>query len=97
MSTIFGTDQIMHCAASWGGGVEDGAAPKIQGAKFFSFSEIRKATDNFSDANEIGVGGYGKVLKFCICYVIYKLKPHYMLLLIEVENSVFWLHLHFVW
>lgn len=50
--------------------MEDGAAPKIQGAKFFTFSEIRKATDNFSNSNEIGVGGYGKVLKVCICYII---------------------------
>ncbi|KAJ3669117.1 hypothetical protein LUZ60_011067 [Juncus effusus] len=50
--------------ASWGaGGEDDGTAPQLKGARFFSFAEIRKYTNNFSDSNEIGAGGYGKVYK----------------------------------
>lgn len=52
-------------AASWGGGKtgDSGGAPKLKGARWFSYAELKKATGNFSDSNEIGVGGYGKVYK----------------------------------
>ncbi|XP_028762891.1 probable leucine-rich repeat receptor-like protein kinase At5g49770 [Neltuma alba] len=37
--------------------------PQLKGARQFSFVEIKKCTTNFSQANEIGTGGYGKVYK----------------------------------
>ena len=48
--------------ASWeANGRDSGGAPKLKGARWFSFAEIKKVTNNFSDSNEIGTGGYGKV------------------------------------
>ncbi|OVA13682.1 Protein kinase domain [Macleaya cordata] len=35
----------------------------IDGLKGFCFKELALATDNFSDSNEVGQGGYGKVYK----------------------------------
>ncbi|KZV43706.1 putative leucine-rich repeat receptor-like protein kinase-like [Dorcoceras hygrometricum] len=49
--------------ASWDPEKESGAVPQLQGAKWFSFEDLRKCTNNFSDANCIGTGGYGKVYK----------------------------------
>ncbi|KAL3685577.1 hypothetical protein R1sor_003599 [Riccia sorocarpa] len=51
--------------ASWGArsGKDDGVAPKLQGARYFSFNDIKKATGNFGEKNVIGVGGYGKVFR----------------------------------
>ncbi|XP_078148859.1 leucine-rich repeat receptor protein kinase HPCA1-like [Carex rostrata] len=47
---------------SWGsGGKDDGTAPQLRGTKCFSSEELKKCTGNFSDKNEIGAGGYGKV------------------------------------
>eukprot|EP00250_Pteridium_aquilinum_P021776 c25220_g1_i2 orf=850-3552(+) len=37
--------------------------PQLKGARWFSLDEIRKCTNNFSQSNEIGEGGYGKVYK----------------------------------
>eukprot|EP01018_Ginkgo_biloba_P022108 Gb_10155 [translate_table: standard] len=39
------------------------STPRLKGARWFSFVELKKATDNFSDINEIGSGGCGKVYK----------------------------------
>ncbi|GLJ34404.1 hypothetical protein SUGI_0691680 [Cryptomeria japonica] len=50
--------------ASWGAGSKDsGNGPKLKGARWFSFAEVKKATNNFSDSNGIGSGGYGRVYK----------------------------------
>ncbi|KFK26616.1 hypothetical protein AALP_AA8G271800 [Arabis alpina] len=38
-------------------------APRLMGAKAFTFEELKKCTDNFSEANDVGGGGYGKVYR----------------------------------
>ena len=35
--------------------------PELKGARCYSFEELCKYTNNFSEANGIGSGGYGKV------------------------------------
>ncbi|KAL0348173.1 UNVERIFIED_CONTAM: putative leucine-rich repeat receptor-like protein kinase [Sesamum angustifolium] len=40
-----------------------GRVPQVKGARCFSFDELKKCTDNFSEMNEIGHGGYGKVYR----------------------------------
>ncbi|XP_010252232.1 PREDICTED: probable leucine-rich repeat receptor-like protein kinase At5g49770 [Nelumbo nucifera] len=42
---------------------DNGGAPKLKGARLFSYDELRACTSNFSESNEIGSGGYGKVYK----------------------------------
>ncbi|GKV31595.1 hypothetical protein SLEP1_g40272 [Rubroshorea leprosula] len=37
--------------------------PQLKGARCFSFEELKKYTNNFSEANDIGFGGYGKVYR----------------------------------
>lgn len=50
--------------ASWGGGsAEFGEAPKLKGARWFSLAELKQYTNNWSEDNMIGVGGYGKVYR----------------------------------
>lgn len=39
--------------------------PQLKGARQFSFEEIKKCTANFAQENDVGSGGYGKVLNFC--------------------------------
>ena len=48
-------------AASWETNEDTGGAPNLKGARFFSFEEIKKYTNNFPEINEIGSGGFGKV------------------------------------
>lgn len=38
-----------------------GGVPQLKGARWFSYEELKKYTNNFSIANEIGSGGFGKV------------------------------------
>ncbi|XP_037496990.1 LOW QUALITY PROTEIN: probable leucine-rich repeat receptor-like protein kinase At5g49770 [Jatropha curcas] len=55
-----------HCeiVAHWDSTKNSGAdIPKIKAAKCFSFEELKRYTNNFSEANDIGSGGYGKVYR----------------------------------
>jgi hypothetical protein len=47
--------------ASWISGKENADVPQLKGARWFSLEEIQRCTNNFSQSNEIGAGGYGKV------------------------------------
>lgn len=50
------------CPASWApSGNDSEGAPQLKGARWFSYDELKKYTGNFSERNEIGSGGYGKV------------------------------------
>ncbi|KAI7725405.1 hypothetical protein M8C21_018595, partial [Ambrosia artemisiifolia] len=50
--------------ASWAStGKDGGGAPQLKGARWFSYDELKKSTNNFSVANQIGSGGYGKVYR----------------------------------
>eukprot|EP01018_Ginkgo_biloba_P024964 Gb_08019 [translate_table: standard] len=51
---------IVSSSASW---EEGGNAIKLKGARLFSFQDLKKSTNNFCEANEIGYGSYGKVYK----------------------------------
>nr|QNJ34486.1 CARD1-like protein 4 [Striga asiatica] len=50
--------------ASWTpSGKDSGGAPQLKGARWFSYDELKKCTSNFSQSNQIGSGGYGKVYR----------------------------------
>ncbi|KAG7941938.1 hypothetical protein I3843_16G073900 [Carya illinoinensis] len=50
--------------ASWApSGNDSGGAPQLKGARWFSYDELKKCTNNFTESNEIGSGGYGKVYR----------------------------------
>lgn len=55
--------EISNPFASWEANEDTGGAPKLKGAKCFSFDELKKYTNNFPEINEIGSGGYGKVYR----------------------------------
>ncbi|ERM99804.1 probable leucine-rich repeat receptor-like protein kinase At5g49770 [Amborella trichopoda] len=40
-----------------------GSALQLKGAKWFTYEELRKCSDNFAEANGIGSGGYGRVYR----------------------------------
>ncbi|XP_022152411.1 probable leucine-rich repeat receptor-like protein kinase At5g49770 isoform X2 [Momordica charantia] len=44
-------------------GDDSGGAPQLKGARWFSYDELKKCTNNFSMSNEIGSGGFGKVYR----------------------------------
>ncbi|KAL6905887.1 hypothetical protein ACP4OV_003488 [Aristida adscensionis] len=39
------------------------SVPQVRGARTFSFEEVKKMTNNLSEANDIGKGGYGQVYR----------------------------------
>ncbi|KAL3651478.1 hypothetical protein CASFOL_004480 [Castilleja foliolosa] len=47
--------------ALWDTNSVSGGVPQLSGAKNFSFEEMKKCTNNFSETNAIGSGGYGTV------------------------------------
>ncbi|XP_056849338.1 leucine-rich repeat receptor protein kinase HPCA1-like isoform X2 [Raphanus sativus] len=49
--------------AKWSTSKSSIDAPQLMGAKSFTFEEMKKCTDNFSEANDVGGGGYGKVYR----------------------------------
>ncbi|XP_030456003.2 leucine-rich repeat receptor protein kinase HPCA1 [Syzygium oleosum] len=50
--------------ASWApSGKDSGGVPQLKGARWFSYDELKKCTNNFSESNELGAGGYGKVYR----------------------------------
>ncbi|XP_028121055.1 probable leucine-rich repeat receptor-like protein kinase At5g49770 isoform X1 [Camellia sinensis] len=49
--------------ASWEQNKRSGDVPHLKGARSFSFEELKKYANNFSEGNVIGAGGYGKVYR----------------------------------
>ncbi|KOM53726.1 hypothetical protein LR48_Vigan09g238500 [Vigna angularis] len=47
--------------ANWDQNKNSGTAPQLKGGRWFSFDDLRKYTNNFSETNTIGSGGYGQV------------------------------------
>ncbi|KAL4655158.1 hypothetical protein ACB092_01G431400 [Castanea dentata] len=54
------SDQL-HPFARWDPNNGSGGIPQLKGARCFSFEELKKYTNKFSEENSIGSGGYGKV------------------------------------
>ncbi|KAF5946817.1 hypothetical protein HYC85_017045, partial [Camellia sinensis] len=54
---------IGAAVASWDSNKSNGGVPQLKGARCFSFEELKKYTNTFSEANCIGSGGYGKVYR----------------------------------
>ncbi|KAG0462393.1 hypothetical protein HPP92_020869 [Vanilla planifolia] len=49
---------------TWANNVDDkDCILQLKGARCFSYDELRKITNNFSEANAVGSGGYGKVYR----------------------------------
>ncbi|TKY72323.1 leucine-rich repeat receptor protein kinase [Spatholobus suberectus] len=47
----------------WDPDESNGSIPQLKGARRFGFEEIQNCTKNFSQVNNIGSGGYGKVYR----------------------------------
>lgn len=48
-------------AGSWDSNSSSTGGPQLKGARSFTYEELKKCTNNFSESNAIGSGGYGKV------------------------------------
>ncbi|VAH90573.1 unnamed protein product [Triticum turgidum subsp. durum] len=57
------TEELGGPFASWARSEERGGAPRLKGARWFSCEELKRSTNNFAEANELGYGGYGKVYR----------------------------------
>ncbi|XP_018476193.1 leucine-rich repeat receptor protein kinase HPCA1 isoform X2 [Raphanus sativus] len=49
--------------AKWNTSKSSTDAPQLMGAKAFTFEELKKCTEKFSEANDVGGGGFGKVYR----------------------------------
>ncbi|KAH7520884.1 hypothetical protein FEM48_Zijuj08G0193000 [Ziziphus jujuba var. spinosa] len=56
------SSEISNPFVHWDSNKISGDAPQLKGARWFSYEELARYTNNFSAANEIGSGGYGKGL-----------------------------------
>jgi hypothetical protein len=52
---------LIHSVSWASSGKDSGGAPQLKGARWFSYEELKKITNNFSVSSELGYGGYGKV------------------------------------
>ncbi|GJM87740.1 hypothetical protein PR202_ga03725 [Eleusine coracana subsp. coracana] len=57
------TEEPSQSFASWDMKSTSTSVPQLRGARTFTFEELKKITNNFSEANDIGNGGYGKVYR----------------------------------
>ncbi|KAK1370525.1 putative leucine-rich repeat receptor-like protein kinase [Heracleum sosnowskyi] len=55
--------QQSNAFASWDANTSSNGGPQLKGARCFSYEDLRKCTNNFSEVNAIGSGGYGKVYR----------------------------------
>ncbi|KAJ3704849.1 hypothetical protein LUZ61_008554 [Rhynchospora tenuis] len=69
-------DEEIAVAPIWHSGTKsDGTAPQLSAARYFSFEELKRCSNNFSRDNLIGVGGFGQVYKgYCTNGVIVAIK-----------------------
>ncbi|KAJ8572712.1 hypothetical protein K7X08_009223 [Anisodus acutangulus] len=49
--------------ATWDSIKDSGSVPQLKGVKCYTFEELKQYTNNFSESNYIGSGGYGKVYR----------------------------------
>ncbi|XP_059313442.1 leucine-rich repeat receptor protein kinase HPCA1-like [Lycium ferocissimum] len=49
--------------ATWDSIKDSGSVPQLKGVKCYTFEELKKYTNNFSESNYVGSGGYGKVYR----------------------------------
>ncbi|CAL9054363.1 unnamed protein product [Musa banksii] len=50
-------------SGSWYPSQSGSGVPQLKGSRLFSFEELTKCTNNFSEANVLGTGSYGKVYR----------------------------------
>ncbi|CAH9133549.1 unnamed protein product [Cuscuta epithymum] len=56
--------ELIRPFASWAPSNKDSCGiPQLKGARWFSYDELKKCTNDFAQSNEVGSGGYGKVYR----------------------------------